>query len=399
MERAAQRRTPVSLTWTGLLLAISSGFLAFTPASQAQLALNVGSSLGFFDPLRNVAFNLDNAILQAEVGGGVGSSVATVGSQAAFSSVNRRVLDELDLEDVEDNQGGLYAEPAWTLGKGNTSVGFGYSYYHFKEYNGTDLDDLFDTSLSTPFGSSSEDADFNLDAHVWSLSYGKGLTEKLDVYFVIPFIYLDGDGGITETITGMGPFGDQEPGVTNYSYNDSDAGLGDVMMRLKYALCEDENSVLSVGGDLLFPTGDEDRYLGGGDFGYRIRTLYSKKYGNFYPTLELGYFWTPLDGTIQAAEAIRQGVPNVPSLDESDYDAFEYRVALPFACNEKTTLSVEWIGSISDAFTMNDLGLSGRFDMGRIKEGLVLDAGVRIPIDDDGLRTVVTPFVAMEYRY
>ncbi|MCA9417613.1 MAG: hypothetical protein KC917_15155, partial [Candidatus Omnitrophica bacterium] len=118
----------------------------------------------------------------------------------------------------------------------------------------------------------------------------------------------------------------------------------------------------------------------------------------FYPTIELAYFWTPLDGTIQATAAQGIGIP-VPNLDEGDYDAFEYRVGLPYLCNEKTTLSVEWIGSISDAFTQNDLGFSGRFDMAKIKEGLVLDAGFRVPIDDDGLRTDVTPFVAMEYRF
>ncbi|MCA9448063.1 MAG: transporter, partial [Candidatus Omnitrophica bacterium] len=365
--------------------------LIFAQDSQAQLSFTpvVGSSLGFFDPIRNVGFNDQLTIQQTQVGGGVGSSVATVGSQAAFSSVNRRSLDEFDLVDIEDNMGALYSEPAWTLGKGKHSVGFGYSYYHYTQYNGQDLDDLFDASLSTILGSAQEDTDFELDAHVWTMSYGKGITDDLDVYFVIPFIALDGEGGITETITGEGPFGGLDPGVNSDSYSRTDSGIGDVMMRLKYAVCKDEESVLSIGGDLLIPTGDEDKYLGGGDFGYRIRTLYSKKVGRFYPTIELAYFWTPLDGTIQATAAQGIGIP-VPNLDEGDYDAFEYRVGLPYLCNEKTTLSVEWIGSISDAFTQNDLGFSGRFDMAKIKEGLVLDAGFRVPIDDDGLRTDVT---------
>ena len=166
---------------------------------------------------------------------------------------------------------------------------------------------------------------------------------------------------------------------------------------LKKAICQSDDSVFSIGGDLTLPTGDEDKYLGGGDLGYRIRALYSKKFGRFYPTVEVGYFWTPLDGGIQALQV--PGGPVIPTLDEHDYDAFEYRIGVPFACNEKTTLSVEWIGSISDAFTQNDVAVAGRFDMSRIREGLVLDAGLRIPIDDDGLRTDVTPFVGMEYRF
>jgi len=396
-----KRLVAFPILWGKCLFLSIPLFLAITPG-QAQLPfpVEVGSSLGYFDPIRNVGFNEPLTILQSQVGGGVGSSVATVGSEAAFSSTNRRSLDEFDLVDLEDNMGALYSEPAWTLGKGKHSVGLGYSYFHYTEFNGVPLDDLYDFTIDdVPGFTASEDNDFSLDAHVWTLSYGKGITDDLDVYVVVPLILLDGEGTIDGNLQNEvfedfpipnGPYRD--------SYSESDLGFGDVMLRTKYALCKDENSVLSLGGDVLFPTGDEDKYLGGGGFGFRIRSLYSRKVGRFYPTVEIGYFWTPLDGTIQAVAAQEAGIP-VPTLDEGDYDAFEYRVGLPYMCTEKTTLSVEWVGSISDAFTQNDVGVSGRFDMSRLKEGLVLDTGVRIPVDDDGLRTDVTPFVAMEYRF
>lgn len=378
-----------------ILSVVPFAFVNETCGQPIPFPVDVGSALGYFDPTRNLGSAPATAQRQLEVGGAVGSSVANVGSQAAFSASQKRYKDFLDLESAEDNQGSLFSEPAWTLGKGNHSVGLGYSWFHFTEFNGDPLDELFDFSYSDPFLTAVEDTHFSLDAHVWTLSYGKGITDDLDVYFVLPFIRLEGAGQIAGEISSEA-FPDLNTGPYSDSYDHNDMGIGDLMLRVKYAVCQDEDSVFSIGGDLVFPTGDEDEYLGGGNMGYRVRALYSKKFGNFYPTVEVGYFYTPLDGNIQALPV--EGIV-IPSLNEHDFDQFEYRVGIPYACNEKVTLSLEWIGSHSKLFDQNDIGFSGRFDMGHLKEGLVLDAGVRVPIDDDGLRTDLTPFVAMEYRF
>ena len=339
-----------------------------TMGNSAQAQFRSRSALGSFDPKVNAAGGALGAV-GAAVAGGVGGAVGNAGTSAAFSSSQKLVVEDEDgFPVVRDNQGALYTEPAWSLGEGKSSVGLGYTYLDFKEFNGRSLDSLFDGNL---------DGDFELDAHIWVLSYGKGITENLDVFLLFPFIRLEGSGGF---------YLDGAP-FANSVFNESDTGIGDVVLRTKYELMNDGESAFSIGGDLVFPTGDEDLYLGGGGMGYRVRALYGKQFGKFYPTAEIGYFWSGIRGDSRLV------------LDEDDFNQVEYRLGIPYEVSERATVALEWIGSKSDAFTQNDLGLSGRWDMSKFKEGLVIDLGLRLPIDDDGLRTNVTPTVAVEYRF
>jgi len=354
-------RTLLSLAVTVLTVVLCTG-------EQACAQFRSRSALGSYDPKVNPAGGALGAV-GAAVAGGIGAAVSTAGTAAAFSSSQKLVVEDEDgFPVVRDNQGALYTEPAWSLGEGKTSVGLGYTYLNFDRFDGKSLGSLFDGNL---------DSDFKLDAHVWVLSYGKGITEQLDVFVLVPLLSLEGSGGFY--LAGE-PFG-------NSVFDEADTGLGDVVLRTKYEIMNDGDSAFSVGGDLVFPTGDEDLYLGGGGMGYRVRALYGKKFDKFYPTAEIAYFWSGIRGDSRLI------------LDESDFNQFEYRLGIPYEVSERATVALEWIGSKSDAFTQNDLGVSGRWDMGKFKEGLVIDLGVRVPVDDDGLRTSFTPTVAVEYRF
>src|SRR5262249_13626950 len=60
-----------------------------------------------------------------------------------------------------------------------------------------------------------------------------------------------------------GTFVLSQPGVINRA-SLSKTGFGDILVRAKGALVSTNNVVFSLGGDVRFPTGDADNYLGTG---------------------------------------------------------------------------------------------------------------------------------------
>jgi hypothetical protein len=169
------------------------------------------------------------------------------------------------------------------------------------------------------------------------------------------------------------PSGTQNVGKTDGSTE----GLGDIMLLSKYRLAQGSDWTWSLAGQLKFPTGDEDKYLGTGETDFWIKTLLTKRFGALETNFDLGYTFNGFG---------------------KDYNSLNYRAAVAYGLSNSVTLVGELIGSESDetVFDTLDAGLGVKINPAG---GWVLQAGVRFPLDDDGLRADVIPSVGFEWRF
>ena len=86
---------------------------------------------------------------------------------------------------------------------------------------------------------------------------------------------------------------------------------------------------------------------------------------------------------------------------DNDFNAFEFKAAVPInLVEEKWTVAVEYLGRRFDHGgsnrTAGDLGFSSRF---KISDSFFVQGGVRIPLDETGLRADVIPTFGGEFRF
>ncbi len=357
------------------------------------------SVLGFYhpdvlgDPAQGGAIDAEVLERLASVSAALQGAIANEIANLSISAAGTQYFFGPDrMFYVSENLGTFFIEPPWTTGEGNGSFGLNTSYLDFKTFQGDDLDEIFDFYDDT--GTQTWDADYELRGQLTTLSMTYGVTERLDVGLIIPMVYLEGkgDGGFS--------------GLINFEVTDfeeSCTNVADVFLRFKYELLEieDLNRLLtwSVGLDVKLDNGDEELLLGTGDFGYRLRTLIGKRIGRIYPVVEVGYYFAGVDVEDSfVVNDVSGGQHTIQTgIEDSDFDAFEFKFGLPVTLiDERWTLSAEWMLSHSDFATTNDLGVTTRY---KINDRLFVQGGIRIPVDDDGLRTDFVPTIGGEFRF
>jgi hypothetical protein len=353
--------------FTFSLLLVLMAVLSLPTQAQGDNDLEYGdSALGFLSPYDGVSAAYKEA-------GALSSYLGNAAMLASRSSAGILVVIEEGMFTREKNLGSLFVEPPWTVGKGAFSLSLGYTYLDFKHMEGKRLNNLFDDR------SIGLDIDFDLKSHVVLLSSSYGILENLDIGIIVPYLFLEGKGK-----TRLDNVGE----VTSYSERTS--GIGDVLLRLKYNPYARDETFLTFGFDVSLPTGDKKEFHGMGDPGYRVRALFAKKaFERFYPSLELAYFWSGVQDSFPLA-------PD-PGFKTSDFNAFEYKLSIPYRVTDYWTTSAELIGSYTRIFhNQLDLGLTQKLSLSR---DFVIQGGVRIPLDENGLRTGIFPNVGLEYRF
>lgn len=181
--------------------------------------------------------------------------------------------------------------------------------------------------------------------HALCSVFNYGLNDRLDAGFEIPFVRINPVDG------------------------DSEKGLGDIVLRMKYRLIDESNSgpSLLVKPTFKIPTGDEDKGLGSGKSDAGILLVLSKSFGNFVTYLNTGYnmldlpkdkFWN--DNTVFLGLGFSQSVnakftllgeltyePNFNS-KRSD-DPFDVVWGVAYNLNATTTLDVALRSGLTDA--------------------------------------------------
>ena len=306
------------------------------------------------------------ATISAQMNTQIGNTASLLGLSSAG------VLFYLDrsgpVEVVEglDNLGSFFSEPPWSLGEGRLSIGLNYTWLDFQESDGISLDKIFDYIYVDRNGARLADPYLDLDAQVLLAAANYGITDKLDLGIVLPYIWLHGEGYVKKMDGTV---------AEGTSFDEHTEGVGDTLLRAKYEILKTDDLLCwSLGLDMKFPTGKEELYHGTGHRDYRARTLLGKKIWRLFPSAEVGYKYSGLGG---------------------DFHAFDYRVALPMEITKRLTIGPEVLGNISESAQINDFALSARF---AISNTVVAVGDVRLPLDDDGLRTDWFPTGGIEIR-
>lgn len=192
---------------------------------------------------------------------------------------------------VSRTLGSVFTERAETIGKNGFFIGVSHQDLHFGSISGQNLNGLTvlykggDQSAIGANNGKTQPATFNLGLDVRLsqdlavLTYG--VTNRLDLSVGLPMVHAavasTASNGLIYSGAGLGTNGNNcwcqnswapgtfrliEPLIGQSSFSKS--GFGDVLVRVKGAVLERENSAVAIGADLRLPTGDADNYLGTG---------------------------------------------------------------------------------------------------------------------------------------
>jgi hypothetical protein len=259
--------------------------------------------------------------------------------------------------------GPSFAERALTSGRGKVSVGFGYQHAAYDTFEGLDLrqrgaDGLTfyiphtdccsrgtaqestpdGSRLSPPFEGDLIQAQVALrmatDQSIIFANYG--LFEQLDIGVAVPFVRVELDASMLATIQRLSTA--PEPTVHVFDGADPDqrlfrlagtaSGLGDVMLRAKYAFTQRRTVGLAVAIEARLPTGDETNLLGTAGVQTRIFGIASLNRGRFSPHVNAGYTFST-EGSIPGA-TLR--------------DEISTAVGFDVAVNPRLTMSLDVLG-------------------------------------------------------
>ncbi len=268
---------------------------------------------------------------------------------------------------ISESLGPIVAETAPTLGKGKLNIGFNYTYLNFSSFRGLPLKDMRFTffhedhetefpydpdeseegSLGIP-GFESDNIDFFLNletnASIFVMFITAGITSYLDLSVAAPIININLSGNAKAVINSF-TYGHLNPNrpefegaahrfnddplnpvlQANQPYSVSANGLGDIAVRLKYNFLRGSGLNSAILLDTRIPTGDEKDFLGTGKMVTRILGIFSSKFGDFTPHLNIGY--------------VRRNA-------ELDSDELEFRLGFDQKIGKGLTFAIDFLGSI-----------------------------------------------------
>lgn len=237
-----------------------------------------------------------------------------IGAQIGQFAVNSTVAAyRFDVErgvpvEITKSLGPLFAERADTLGKGRFDFQVVWSNANYKKFNGEKLSSLSadvppTPGPGTPPNAPGLDEQLQIDLDVKLITnfvgfFGTyGLTDNWDVNLLVPLIHnkikakakatmLDANGvPCTQggNCSGIYVINGTTPGTGDPSKDSSSGdktGIGDVLLRTKYNFLKNHETLpdLGVRGGVSFPTGNEDNFMGVGEFKFEGLAVASKYY-------------------------------------------------------------------------------------------------------------------------
>lgn len=230
--------------------------------------------------------------------------VSSATSSEIFSFVNGVPVAE------QGSAGPIYGERAQTLGQGRFVLGAAVTGISFDQIRGVNLSDVELNFVHQNVGAAAfgdpvfeQDVievgtDMTLDLQAISVGATFGITSRIDLGVIVPFINASLKGESTARV--ISPladsphaFGTQDnPSPTASSAADGSAsGVGDVTARLKVNLMQSATGGFSVLGEVRLPTGDDENFLGSGETVVRALGIFSTRQGNFSPHVNAGVIY------------------------------------------------------------------------------------------------------------
>lgn len=220
-----------------------------------DLDIDLASTTPFRDP--NAQYAVGSSSTPANVGGWTLNTGSALRGQTAPGTTSSRAF-------VNDC-GGFAAAPCSGFG-GKT--GFG----------GALGDGVYTLDVESPTPRATLDA--RVRTKVSTLFVNYGITDRIDVGVVIPYLDVRLDGEVTTFF----------PDGSSLRTEDSDdaSGLGDIIIRGKARFLETELVDMAARLDLYLPTGNEDDLRGFGDPAVGLLIAGSKTYGRISPHANVG---------------------------------------------------------------------------------------------------------------
>jgi hypothetical protein len=249
-----------------------------------------------------------NQAVLAFIDGAIGRSVANLPLSATSSGVTFTFEGGVPVA-TSLSAGPIFAERAQTLGRGRVYVGLNVTGLRFQEIRGVTLDNLIlnfahvdvtgdglgEPELENDIIQVRLGVDMSVLAASFLLTWG--ILDFVDIGVAVPLVHTSLAGGSVAQIfpfastpahrfagTNEDPILQAASGATG-----SATGIGDVAARLKINAAQTTHVGVAIMGDVRFPTGDEENFLGAGDLSWRALGIISGRWGAFSPHLNAGY--------------------------------------------------------------------------------------------------------------
>jgi hypothetical protein len=350
--------------------------------------------------------------------------------------------------------GPILAERGDTIGRHKVFVAFAYQYFKFSSQDGVStraLHNVFQHTADSP--PAAEDSDLvttkeatDLKIHQFTGFVTFGLTDRIDVSAVIPFLNVRLGAYSTATIQNIAPRVAHSfcqtgtPCLTTSFFKFSwGSGIGDLVFRLKARVWNGEHTKLAVGTDVRVPTGDQWSFRGSGTYGVRPFAALSYRKSRFAPHANLGF---EINGdSVLAGDLTTGTTAHLPN-------ELTYSLGADIGVTSRFTLAADWLGErIFNGFNVRQsscsenyppatglvatclpssspgtclvngqqqpctfpqtIGFRSSYMMNDISAGakispfknLLITANAIIKLDDPGLRTRVVPLVGIGYTF
>lgn len=319
--------------------------------------------------------------------------------------------------------GPIFGERADTIGRRRLTVALSYSYVDLDAIDGEDLDHLTNRPTLagevisfpvrdgvctlrdgrlTSFLPVQVDLDLGVTASILTPSFTYGVTPHLDVNVSVPLLRtaLDLSARTAVPDPRLPQFAVPSPAAPGgcpasrgrISESESAVGVGDVLVRAKYALNRGWPFDVAAALGLSVPTGNEENLAGTGDTQVQPMFVASRiVFDRFEPLVNVGLDIDASDlgrtvvrwavGT--TAEIRRPLTAAVAVLGRNELGRQTNAIARPFFFQiERNDV---YDGSMGVRYRLGESGL--------------ISANVLVPLNDDGLRAAVIPTVAVEYGF
>lgn len=310
--------------------------------------------------------------------------------------------------------GPIFADRAETIGRGKLSVGFTYSRFTFDQIDGKDLRNgelqLFFRHEPTgakrglppfffeaDFISARLFTDITSDFFVFTANYG--VLDNLDLGIAVPVIHTEIKVRGVAHINRVGTDGNTQihrflDGTDTRTVRASDeaTGIGDVVLRGKYAFYRGGPVSLAAGLDLRLPTGDDKELMGLDTVRVSPFLIASTHVFGFAPHVNVGF-----------------DIGDTSKIE----DEFFYKIGFDWAALSRLTVVMDLLGRhIIDnkrPKAGRPLGSTEKADSDIINAAfgvkinpwgnLLVLVNVLVPLNDTGLRDDVTPLVGLEWSF
>lgn len=366
-------------------------FLATDPAADHTAHFSIASA---------ASINRLNEQIAAEVGGFPFSS-----SVGGFTFALEPVLGTFVR--TTDTLGPLFAERAPTLGRGKFNFNLSYTFFKYHTFDGEDLDDLEVVARHDPdiigFPDEREQfetdmvrltLDIDIEVAILALAVTYGITDRLDVGILVPFVHVDMHVKSVARIE-TSPENTLFPDVHSFpggadrlvdEASDKATGLGDIVLRAKYHLLKSRVADVAAAVLAKLETGDEDNFLGTGDTTVRPFVIVSR---TFFDVVCPGLSLTP-----------HLNLGYELNVDDSHQNSLEYVVGFDVGV-QRFAVAGEMIGSHQvdgDGIGDDLLNASVGVKWNPVQRFIVFANG-QFPLNDEGLRSNIIATFGVEYSF